>query len=257
MLDRIEGLLENLRQVSSDIAHDLRTPLARLRNRLEQGVVDPSPRGDSRAIIEDALERVDDVLSLFAAILRIAEVESGETRRHFAMVDMSALTEELAESYAPAIQDQGRTLLWSIEPDLTLFGDAELLAQAGINLIENAQRHTPPGTVIRLTLVEAGDFVCLRVVDNGPGVSQVDLRRIVKRFARLERSRSTTGYGLGLNLVSAVARLHGGRLQLEGCGRTSRDDRTAAHELDRGSSRPRGQFDSMKRTSNERPRCGQ
>ena len=218
MLDRIEGLLENLRQVSSDIAHDLRTPLARLRNRLEQGVVDPSPRGDSRAIIEDALERVDDLLSLFAAILRIAEVESGETRRHFAMVDMSALTEELAESYAPAIQDQGRTLLWSIEPDLTLLGDAELLAQAGINLIENAQRHTPPGTVIRLTLVEAGDFVCLRVVDNGPGVSQVDLRRIVKRFARLERSRSTTGYGLGLNLVSAVARLHGGRLQLEGFG---------------------------------------
>lgn len=216
MLDRIEGLLENLRQVSSDIAHDLRTPLARLRNRLEQGVVDkPSAATDSRAVIEDAIDRVDEVLSLFAAILRIAEVESGETRRFFATVDMSTLTRELAESYAPAIQDKGRTLLWSIEPGLTVFGDAELLAQAGINLLENAQRHTPVGTVIRLTLVAAGDSVCLRVVDNGPGVSQVDLRRIVKRFARLERSRSTSGYGLGLNLVSAVAKLHGGRLQLE------------------------------------------
>jgi signal transduction histidine kinase len=217
MLDRIEGLLDNLRQVSSDIAHDLRTPLARLRNRLEEGALAEGDGAES-AVIEDAIKRIDDVLSLFAAILRIAEVEGGETRRFFASVDMSALANELAESYAPAIQDGGRALLWSVEPDLTVTGDRELLAQAAINLLENAQRHTPEGTLIRLTLVEVGEFVCLQVVDNGPGVSKADLGRVVKRFIRLERSRNTAGHGLGLNLVSAVAKLHAGRLILKGEG---------------------------------------
>jgi len=217
MLDRIEGLLENLRQVSSDIAHDLRTPLARLRNRLEEGAL-PGGEATAALVIEDAVKRVDDVLSLFAAILRIAEVEAGETRRYFAPVDMSSLVKDLAESYAPAIEDGGRNLLWSVDPDLTVVGDRELLAQAAINLIENAQRHTPPRTLIRMTLIAVGDHVCLRVLDDGPGVSKADLGRIVKRFARLERSRNTAGYGLGLNFVTAVARLHGGRLLLENRG---------------------------------------
>lgn len=212
MLDRIEGLLDNLRQVSSDIAHDLRTPLARLRNRLEQGASECAGEGPASAVLEDAIHRVDEVLSLFAAILRIAEVESGETRRLFARVDVSALATELAESYAPAVRDEGRTLIWSIEPGLTVTGDRELLAQAGANLLENAQRHTPEGTLIRLTLAAVGDRVCLQVVDNGPGVAKADRGRIVERFKRLDQSRNTAGYGLGLNLVSAIAKLHGGRL---------------------------------------------
>ena len=212
MLDRIEGLLENLRQVSSDVAHDLRTPLSRLRTQLERSRQSPA---DPAAVIDGAIAQLDEVLSLFAAILRIAEVEAGETRRYFTMVDVSALTTELAESYAPAVEDQGRNLLWSVEPCLEVLGDRELLAQAAINLIENAQRHTPSGTVIRLTLSGVGHHVCLQVVDNGPGVGPADLPRIVKRFARLESSRNTGGYGLGLNLVSAVARLHGGRLILK------------------------------------------
>jgi hypothetical protein len=212
MLDRIEGLLENLRQVSSDVAHDLRTPLSRLRTQLEDS---KHKAADPTQVVEAAIAQLDHVLSLFAAILRIAEVESGETRRYFTIVDLSALTTELAESYAPALQDNGATLLWSVEPDLKARGDRELLAQAAINLIENAQRHTPPGTVIRLTLVGAGDWLCLQVVDNGPGVATSDLPRIVKRFARLETSRNTSGYGLGLNLVGAVAKLHGGRLVLK------------------------------------------
>ena len=212
MLDRIEGLLDNLRQVSSDVAHDLRTPLSRLRTQLERSRRMP---GDPAAVVETAIEQLDQVLSLFGAILRIAEVEAGETRRYFASVDLSVLTIELAESYAPALQDRGRTLLWSIEPGLKVLGDRELLAQAAINLIENAQRHTPQDTVVRLTLVGAGDAVCLQLVDNGPGVASADLPKIVKRFARLETSRNTAGYGLGLNLVSAVAKLHGGRLVLK------------------------------------------
>ena len=165
-------------------------------------------------VLEDALRRIDEVLSLFGAILRIAEVESGETRRLFERVDLSALAGELAESFASSVEDGGRTLLSSIEPGVAVEGDRELLAQAGINLLENANRHTPPGTVIRLTVVTAGTLASFAVVDSGPGVPKMDLPRITKRFARLEGSRNTTGYGLGLSLVDAVAKLHNGRLVL-------------------------------------------
>lgn len=214
MLDRIEGLLSNLRQVSSDVAHDLRTPLARLRTQLEEGSTSVRPGEPAALIIEDSIRQVDEVLSLFAAILRIAEVESGETRRFFAPVDASALTTELAESYAPGVSDGGRTLLWSIEPGLVVEGDRELLAQALANLTDNAQLHTPPGTIIRLTAARAEGRICLQVTDNGPGVPRYELGRITKRFARLDISRQKKGYGLGLNLVDAVAKLHRGRLIL-------------------------------------------
>jgi len=226
MLDRIEGLLENLRQVSSDVAHDLRTPLARLRTRLEHGA-----GTDGKAAIEDAIAQVDEVLSLFAAILRIAEVESGQPRRFFESVDLSVLVSDLAESFAPAIHDGGRELDWSVEPDLTLDGDRELLAQAVVNLIENAERHTPAGTAIRLTAAPRNGILCVRVEDDGPGVPGPDLHRISRRFARLEASRNTAGYGLGLNLVSAVAELHGGQLVLKNAG----PGLVATIELPRGS----------------------
>ena len=209
MLDRIEGLLANLRQVSSDIAHDLRTPLARLRNRLEHGGKEhPSP------VIDDAISQVDDVLSLFAAILRIAEVEAGETRRFFGTVDLSALATELAESFAPSVEDHNRSLLWSIEPNVIVEGDRELLAQAFVNLLENAQRHTPERTVIRLALTTAHKLACFAIRDSGPGVPTADLPRITQRFTRVESSRKTPGYGLGLSLVEAVAKLHHGRLTI-------------------------------------------
>jgi signal transduction histidine kinase len=216
MLDRVERLLENLRQVSSDVAHDLRTPLSRLRTRLEEGSLESPAK--AAGIIEDAIQRVDDVLSLFAAILRIAEVEGGDTRRFFAAVDLSALVTELAESFALSFEDAGRTLLWSIEEGLRVHGDRELLAQAFINLLENAQRHTPSGSIVRVTLVSAGDVVCVQIVDNGPGVPKAELSRVTKRFARLESARNTEGYGLGLSLVTAVARLHRGRLVLRNAG---------------------------------------
>ena len=213
MLDRIEGLLANLRQVSSDVAHDLRTPLARLRNRLERGAKEhPSP------VIEDALNQIDDVLSLFAAILRVAEVEAGETRRFFGTVDLSALATELAESFAPSVEDHDRSLLWTIESNVTVEGDRELLAQAFVNLLENAQRHTPEGTVIRLALTTGGTQACLSVRDNGPGVPAADLHRITQRFTRVESSRKTPGYGLGLSLVDAVAKLHEGRVTVRNEG---------------------------------------
>ncbi|MEG3155843.1 sensor histidine kinase [Sphingomonas sp. RB1R13] len=211
MLERIEGLLKNLRQVSTDIAHDLRSPLTRLRNRLEQGS-SATETQNCQPLIEEAITRVDDVLALFSSILRLSEVESGETRRFFAPVDLSALAHDLFESYAPPIRDSGRTLISSIEPHVTIAGDRELIGQACANLLENAQLHTPPGTIIRLSLVAAGQHVCLQVNDNGPGVGKADRGRMIERFKRLDASRNTPGHGLGLSLANAVAALHGGRL---------------------------------------------
>ena len=214
MLERIEGLLTNLRQVSTDIAHDLRSPLTRLRNRLEQGncAADTENR---QPLIEEAITRVDDVLALFSSILRIAEVESGETRGFFAPVDLSALAHNLFESYAPSIRDSGRTLISSIDPGVTVVGDRELIAQACANLLENAQLHTPPGTIIRLSLIAAGQHVCLQVNDDGPGVGMADRDKMIERFKRLDASRNTPGHGLGLSLANAVAALHGGRLSFK------------------------------------------
>lgn len=212
MLDRIEGLVENVRQVSSDVAHDLRTPLARVRNQLERGLnldCDPASR---REIIGQGIRSIDEVLGLFAAILRIAEVESGKIRHIFARVDLSALATELAESYAPAIADGGRTFEWWVEPGLVIQGDRELLAQAIVNLVENAQRHTPPGTKIRLAVTSGSSAIRFSLSDTGPGVPAADHHRIQQRFIRLEHSRSTPGHGLGLNLAAAVVRLHRARL---------------------------------------------
>jgi signal transduction histidine kinase len=212
MLDRIDGLIGNLRQVSSDVAHDLRTPLARLRNQLESGLHALGDSAAAREVIEASILRVDEVLDLFAGILRIAEVESGGIRDSFLPVDLSAVANELAESYAPAARDVGRALECLIAPGLYVRGDRGLLAQAIVNLLDNALTHTPRGAQIRMTLARAGGGIRFAVADDGPGVPEADRERIVRRFVRLERSRTTPGHGLGLNLVAAVARLHRARL---------------------------------------------
>ena len=213
MLEEIERLLENLRQVSSDVAHDLRSPLTHLRNALEQSAQGGSDAEARVQVIHDAIIRVDDILSLFAAILRISEVESGKIRRLFKPVDLTALITDLAESYAPAVREAGRSLSWSIEPDLIVTGDRELVAQAVTNLLENAQRHTPLGTDIHIQLAASAQWIRILVEDSGPGVAPGDRDRIARRFIRLESSRTKAGHGLGLNLVAAVARLHRGQLR--------------------------------------------
>ena len=214
MLDRISGLMENLRQVSGDIAHDLRTPLARLRNQIEGSLLEPPGTGDYAAVLEDAIQRIDEVLKLFSSILLIAAVEGGKIRTFFVSVDLSALLTDLCESYGPAIEDSGRQLDWSIDPGIRLAGDRELLAQAVINLLDNAQIHTPEGANIRVELHEGTDAVSLVVTDNGPGIPEPDRQRVLQRFVRLEASRSTPGHGLGLSLVKAIAEVHGAQLTL-------------------------------------------
>lgn len=215
MLDRIAQLLENIRQVSGDVAHDLRTPLARLRNQLEDVLA--IAKGDERvrAGLERSIEQSDDILGLFAAILRISEVEAGALTRNFKSVDLSALVTELCESYAPAIADDERMLEWRVDAGLVVHGDRELIAQAVINLLDNAQRHTPKGTVIAVWLEAKDGRAALSISDDGPGVPAEDREKIIRRFARLESSRTTPGHGLGLNLVSAVAAAHDATMSIE------------------------------------------
>ncbi|MBO9581034.1 MAG: HAMP domain-containing histidine kinase [Sphingobium sp.] len=209
MLDRIAGLMDNLRQVSSDVAHDLRTPLLRLRNELEQV-------GKVEGAAQRAIDLGDELLKLFAAVLRIAEVEGGELRQSFTRVDLSALAETVCDGFLPAVYDSGRILSWSILPDIAVLGDRELLAQAIANLLDNAIVHTPPATAITLSLVDTDGLARLVITDNGPGVSPADSVRLTRRFFRGEASRTTPGNGLGLSLVAAVANAHGGEIEIDG-----------------------------------------
>lgn len=214
MLDRIEMLMNNLRQVSSDVAHDLRTPLARMRSRLEEAVDGSADADALRAALTDAIERNDELLALFSAILRISEVEAGALERTFGAVDLSTLAAEICETYRPALADSGRKLGASLEPDIVVRGDRELIAQAMVNLIDNAQAHTPVGTTVTVVLSQSPAGPSLSVADNGPGVATSDHDSIVRRFVRLDSSRTTRGHGLGLNLVSAIAAAHGAHLTI-------------------------------------------
>jgi signal transduction histidine kinase len=213
MLDRIAVLMDSLRQVTSDVAHDLRTPLNRLRQRLERSArqaEDPAHRAE----IEGALRDVDAILATFAAVLRISEVEAGARRAAFRPVDLQALARAVAEDFAPAAEDSGHRLAFQDGPPVWIEGDAELLTQMTVNLVENALRHTPQGCTVQLMATAEPGAAALVVVDNGPGVPEAERARLFDRFYRLERSRSTPGSGLGLAMVQAVARLHRGEARL-------------------------------------------
>ncbi len=213
MLDRIVQLMDNLRQVSGDVAHDLRTPLARLRGGLDAALSEPPDPLRQRRALADAVDRSDELLSLFAAILRISEVEAG-LRDNFAAFDLDELAAELCDSFAPAVADGGRTLSCHTDSGLIVDGDRALMAQAVVNLLDNAQAHTPEGTEITVLTDRNGTEMCVTVADDGPGVPPAERERITRRFVRLNGSRSTPGHGLGLNLVDAVARLHGGSIEV-------------------------------------------
>lgn len=215
MLDRIQRLMESLRQVSSDVAHDLRTPLTRLRQRLEHAREGARGAEAWAAAVEGAIGDADELLATFDALLRIAEVESGRRRAGFVAVDLSTLAEEIAETFRPLAEEAGRPFGAEIEPGVRVRGDRALLAQLLVNLVENALRHTPPGTPLGLTLRREDGEAVVAVWDRGPGIPPGERGRVRERFYRLDRSRGTPGSGLGLALADAIARLHGGRLELE------------------------------------------
>ena len=210
MLDRIAALMENLRQVSSDVAHDLRTPLTHLRQRLERARSESHSPEEYAAALDGAIGAADDMLSLFSALLRIAQIEGGARRGGFAPVDLAALLKKLREVYGAVAEDAGHRLVVTDAPPCLVPGDAELLFQLLANLVENAIVHTPAGTRIAVTVRPGTDQTVLVVQDDGPGIPAAARDKVFRRFYRLDASRSTPGHGLGLALVAAVAELHGG-----------------------------------------------
>ena len=201
MLDRISRLMDNLRQVSSDIAHDLRTPLARLRNYLEE--IKDGELTDME--VDQAIARTDEILALFAAILRISELERGAASRYFVPLRLDDIARDMCESFSPAIEDSGRTLDCRTGGPVHAHGDRELVSQIIANLLNNAMVHTPAGSTIELTL----DREALVIADNGPGIPANEREHVLQRFVRLDPSRTRPGHGLGLNLVAAIVEAHG------------------------------------------------
>jgi signal transduction histidine kinase len=213
MLDRIEGLMESLRQVSSDVAHDLRTPLTRLCGSLDQaaGEQDEALRSER---LDSARAQAAELLEIFAALLRIAEIEGMNERLPRQRLDLTALLEKMAESYRPDFEDSGHILQCWIAPDLSVQGDHRLLSQVVANLLDNGLSHTPPGTTVELYARPTAGGVSVVVGDDGPGASQADRERLFNRFARGEQARSTAGHGLGLSMVKAIAEAHGGSVSI-------------------------------------------
>lgn len=219
MLSRIAALMENLTQVSNDIAHDLRTPVTHLRHRLERAQADSKTLEDHRAALDAAIAKADEILGLFAALLRIAQIEGGARRAAFAALDLGALLIQMRELFEPVAEEAGHTLELTNPETLAIRGDRQLLVQLLSNLIENAIVHTPQGTHIRLSLARDQTRAVVRVSDDGPGVPQEEHEYLFRRLYRREASRSQPGYGLGLALAAAVAELHGADISIvEGPG---------------------------------------
>ncbi|MFN0025121.1 MAG: sensor histidine kinase [Parvularculaceae bacterium] len=213
MLDRIAVLVGGIRRVSRDVAHDLRTPLSHLQQRLEQAKAESSPEMMARRI-DEAQEKVGEVLRIFDAILRLAEIEAGSARQRFESVNLAGIAEKIGDAYRPDVEQAGRTLTVECHGAASVSGDPTLLAQALANLLENAIRYTPPGAKISIKTVADDQSVRLEVADDGPGIDPDRIAEALKPFGRLDQSRSSAGAGLGLAIVEAVARLHHARLTL-------------------------------------------
>jgi signal transduction histidine kinase len=215
MLDQIELLVHGVRNVSNAIAHDLRTPLAELRSRLEElSLIRPSTE-QTYAEIDGAVMDVDRVIRIFDALLRLAEIDAGLRRSGFVTLDVAELAANAVEFYEPAAELKGIDLKFQSNGPVSAFGDPVLLAQALSNLIDNALKYAPQDGAIEVAVRKRDEATAeISVTDNGPGIDDVEKLKVVERFYRGDASRGTPGVGLGLSLVQAVAKLHGGPLEL-------------------------------------------
>jgi signal transduction histidine kinase len=214
MLNRIDDLMRSMRQVSNDVAHDLRTPLTRLRQRLEHARRRAQTTEELHEALGHSIAQVDSILETFGALLRIAQIEAGGRASEKSAINVSRLLTAIVDDFAPAAEDQGQTLVAEIDKGLSMSGDPELLTQMVVNLVDNAIRHSPPGARICIEAKAVGDSLELAVVDNGPGIPQRERENVLRPFYRLEASRTTEGSGLGLSLVAAIAKRHDAKLSL-------------------------------------------
>lgn len=213
-LERLSTLVESMRQVSTDIAHDLKTPLNRLKLMVDEALDHSATDLVLQPLLDEALAECDRINATFDALLRISQIEAGARKLHFRPLDLSALLLDVVETYADVAEDNGQRLAAGRIEAADVHGDKDLLTQMLVNLIENAITHCPAGTEIAVTLTHDTAGLSLTVVDNGPGIPEGEREKVFRRLYRLDKSRSTAGSGLGLSLVRAIADLHGARVAI-------------------------------------------